>query len=47
MRIAVISDTHDYLDPAIPRLFAGVEHILHGGDVGSPMSCWNWSKSRP
>ena len=34
MRIGVISDTHDFLDPAISRVFAGVDHILHGGDVG-------------
>jgi uncharacterized protein len=37
MRVAVISDTHDYLDPALPKLFAGVDHILHGGDVGAPI----------
>ena len=34
MRIGVISDTHGFLDPKIPKLFAGVEHILHAGDVG-------------
>ncbi len=33
-KIGVISDTHNYLDPLIPHLFAGVEHILHGGDIG-------------
>ena len=37
MRIAVISDTHNFLDPKIPKLFAGVDHILHGGDIGMPM----------
>ena len=37
MKIGVISDTHGYLDPQIPTLFAGVEHILHAGDVGDPM----------
>jgi uncharacterized protein len=36
VRIAVLSDTHNYLDPRIPRLFAGVDHILHGGDIGLP-----------
>src|SRR5260370_20547235 len=36
MRIGVISDTHNYFDPQIPKLFAGVEHILHGGDIGTP-----------
>jgi putative phosphoesterase len=32
----VISDTHNFFDPLIPRLFAGVEHILHAGDIGLP-----------
>ena len=35
MRVGVISDTHNFLDPQIPKLFQGVEHILHGGDIGS------------
>lgn len=34
MKIGVISDTHGFLDPKIPELFAGVEHILHAGDIG-------------
>ena len=36
LRIGVISDTHNYLDPRIPGLFTGVDHILHGGDIGLP-----------
>jgi len=35
-RIGIISDTHNYLDPRIPSLFAGVDHILHAGDIGLP-----------
>ena len=35
-RIAVLSDTHNYLDPRLPALFAGVDHILHAGDIGLP-----------
>src|ERR1041385_1162587 len=35
MKIGVISDTHNFLEPKVARLFAGVEHILHAGDVGS------------
>jgi putative phosphoesterase len=35
-KIGVISDTHNYLDPRVPHLFAGVDHILHGGDIGLP-----------
>jgi hypothetical protein len=34
MKIGLISDTHGFLDPKIPQLFAGVDHILHAGDVG-------------
>ena len=36
MKIGVISDTHNFLDPRVPELFEGVDHILHGGDVGMP-----------
>ena len=36
LRIGVISDTHNYFDPRIPQLFAGVDHIFHGGDIGQP-----------
>jgi hypothetical protein len=34
MRIGVIADTHGLFDPEICQYFAGVEHILHGGDIG-------------
>ena len=37
MLLGIISDTHNFLDPQIPKLFAGVDHILHGGDVGQPV----------
>jgi putative phosphoesterase len=36
MNIGVISDTHNFLDPKISGLFAGVSHILHAGDIGLP-----------
>ncbi|MBI5818521.1 MAG: metallophosphoesterase family protein [Verrucomicrobia bacterium] len=35
MKIGLISDTHGHLDPRISAVFAGVEHILHAGDIGS------------
>lgn len=35
LRVGVLSDTHGFLDPTIAGIFAGVHHILHGGDVGS------------
>lgn len=37
MKIGVISDTHGWLDPRVEKLFAGVDHILHAGDIGNPM----------
>jgi len=37
MKIGVISDTHGWLDPRVERLFAGVDHILHAGDIGDVM----------
>ena len=36
MRIGVISDTHNFLDPKVSQILAGVDHILHGGDIGMP-----------
>jgi hypothetical protein len=34
MRLGVISDTHGLLRPEVFDAFAGVDHILHAGDVG-------------
>ena len=36
MRVPVISDTHGLLRPAVVDTLAGVELILHAGDVGKP-----------
>jgi uncharacterized protein len=36
MKIGVISDTHGLLRPQVLPLLAGVETILHLGDVGDP-----------
>jgi len=38
--VGVISDTHGRLDPAVPAAFAGVNHIVHAGDVGSEVLAW-------
>jgi putative phosphoesterase len=35
VRIGVISDTHGLLRPEVFEVFGRVDHILHGGDVGS------------
>jgi putative phosphoesterase len=34
VKIGVISDTHGFLDPRVEKLFAGVKHIFHAGDIG-------------
>src|SRR5258705_11427176 len=36
MRIGAISDPQGYFDRKILNLFAGVDHILHAGDIGLP-----------
>lgn len=35
-RIGVISDTHGLLRPSAERVLAGVDQIIHGGDIGRP-----------
>ena len=35
MRLGIISDTHGMLRPQVLEVFSKVDHILHGGDVGS------------
>jgi hypothetical protein len=34
MKIGILSDTHGFLDPRVEKIFAGVNHILHAGDIG-------------
>lgn len=34
MKLGLISDTHGFLDPKLMRIFRGVHHILHAGDIG-------------
>jgi hypothetical protein len=36
MRLGVIADTHGLLRPEVREAFAGVDLILHAGDVGPP-----------
>ncbi len=35
-RIGIISDTHGLMRPEALQALAGVDHILHAGDVGAP-----------
>jgi uncharacterized protein len=36
MIIGVISDTHGLLRPEVEERLAGVDHIIHAGDIGDP-----------
>lgn len=36
MRIGIISDTHGLLRPEAEQRLAGVDHIIHAGDIGRP-----------
>lgn len=36
VRVGIISDTHGRLPATVFELFAGVDHILHAGDIGDP-----------
>jgi putative phosphoesterase len=47
VKIGVISDTHGFLDPKIQKLFAGVGHILHAGDVGDAFIAFELGQIAP
>lgn len=47
LRVGVISDTHGLFDPRLERVFAGVDHILHAGDVGAMAVLDNLSAIAP
>jgi putative phosphoesterase len=36
LRLGIISDTHGRLNPKITTLFAGIDAIIHAGDIGGP-----------
>lgn len=37
MKLGLISDTHGRLDRRVFRIFAGVDAIIHGGDIGGQL----------
>jgi hypothetical protein len=47
MKIGVISDTHNFFDPQLPKLFAGVDHILHAGDIGTAFVTFQLERIAP
>lgn len=47
MKLGIISDTHNFLDPKILKLFAGVTRILHAGDIGNTVIISGLEKIAP
>ena len=47
MKIGVVSDTHGLLRPEVATALAGVERILHLGDVGKPSILKDLGKIAP
>jgi putative phosphoesterase len=47
MKIGVVSDTHGLLRPEVLPALAGVDHILHLGDVGDPAILKSLAKIAP
>jgi len=45
--IGVISDTHGKLDEQVMDLFAGVQRIIHAGDIGDEELIWQLEKIAP
>lgn len=46
-RIALLSDTHNYLDPKIFKYFDGCDQIWHAGDIGTISITDELSKTKP
>jgi len=47
MKIGLLSDTHNYLDPRIPHYFSGCDEIWHAGDFGTLSICKQLEKIAP
>ena len=47
VRIGVVSDTHGYLDPQVLEEFAGVDHIIHAGDIMDAVHARGALRRRP
>jgi putative phosphoesterase len=46
-KIGIISDTHGMLRPEIAAVFAGVERIIHAGDIGALLVMLELNKIAP
>ncbi len=46
-RIALLSDTHNYLDPALFKYLESCDQIWHAGDIGTIAVCRELEKHKP
>lgn len=46
-RIGLLSDTHNYLDPAAIKYLAECDEIWHAGDIGTISICGQLEKIKP
>ena len=46
-RIGIISDTHGMIRPEVAAAFAGVERIIHAGDIGTSLVMMELNKISP
>lgn len=46
-RIALLSDTHNYLDPKIFKYFDSCDQVWHAGDIGTISVCQELQKIKP
>ncbi len=47
MRIALLSDTHNFLDPGMVKYFESCDEIWHAGDIGTISICRELSQYKP
>lgn len=47
MKIGLISDTHNYLDPEVEKYFGGCDEIWHAGDFGTTQIAEELEKIAP
>lgn len=47
MRIALLSDTHGYLDPKVFKYIEACDQVWHAGDIGTLAVCESLEKVKP
>lgn len=47
LRIGLLSDTHNYLDPALSKYLDSCDQVWHAGDIGTVSICQELEKIKP